>query len=70
MTLRSEPDANAEIPTDFASHLAERLHLAPDAVLAHLESWLVRYPRTERPVPGPVKAAVWPNDPCVDVRVG
>lgn len=56
MTHPTELEANAEIPTDFTSHLAERLQLAPDAVLEYLEFWLAHYPRSERTACGLVKA--------------
>ena len=74
MTHRPELDAHAEIPTDFTSHLAERLQLAPDAVLAHLESWLVHYPRPHReapePPPEPPASRARPHVSIVPVLVG
>lgn len=70
MTHPTELDANAEIPTDFASHLAERLQLAPDAVLAHLEFWLAHYPRSQRVVRDLVKTHGSPNDLGLLVTVG
>jgi len=56
MTHPAELEADVEIPTDFTSHLAERLQLAPDTVREHLEIWLAHYPRTERVARGLVKA--------------
>lgn len=54
MTHPPELDVTAEIPSDFTSHLAERLHLAPAAAQAHLESWLMRYTRPRRELSGPL----------------
>ena len=70
MTHPAELDANAEIPTDFTSHLAERLQLAPDAVRAHLEWWLAHYPRSERAARGIVKTHGRPNDLGLLATVG
>jgi len=70
MTHRSELDAHAEIPTDFASHLAERLQLAPDAVLEHLESWLVHYRRPQREAPEPPESRAQPHLSMVPLLAG
>lgn len=70
MTHPAKLDANAEIPTDFTTHLAERLRLAPDAVLAHLEFWLAHYPRSERVLSGLVETHGSPNDLGLLATVG
>ncbi len=70
MTHPTELDANVEIPTDFTSHLAERLQLAPDAVLEQLESWLAHYPRSERAARGLVKAQAALNDLRLPANAG
>lgn len=70
MTHLPELDVEAEIANDFTSHLAERLQLAPDMVLAHLEFWLAHYPRARRAAPGLTKAQARPNGPPPQVTVG
>lgn len=70
MTHPAELDADGEIPSDFTSHLAARLHLAPDAVLAHLEFWLAHYQRPRRAAPGPVKTYGRPSTLHVQATVG
>jgi len=70
MTHPPELDAIAEIPADFTSHLAERLQLAPAAAQAHLESWLMHYPRPRRELSEPLEFEASPCHLGVPLPVG
>ena len=51
--LDQQLEASVETPMDFTAHLAERLQLAPEAVVLQLETWLLQYPRKALPAERP-----------------